>query len=66
MKRFTFRLVPLFALALLSTLLTGGAEDRRKIVATTTQAADLMRLLSAGQDNIELTALMGAGVDPHL
>ena len=43
-----------------------GAEERRKIVATTTQAADLMRILSAGVDAIELTALMGAGVDPHL
>lgn len=48
------------------TLVSSGAEDRRKIVATTTQAADLMRILTDGLDSIELTALMGAGVDPHL
>ncbi len=43
-----------------------GKEARRKIVATTTQAADLARVLTAGLDSIELVALMGAGVDPHL
>ena len=43
-----------------------GEEDRFRIVATTTQAADLMRILSADVDGLSLTALMGPGVDPHL
>ena len=55
-------LVCLFARATFSQ----GAEERRKIVATTTQAADLLRILTEGVDSIELLALMGAGVDPHL
>lgn len=42
------------------------AEDRLKIVATTTQAADVLRILSAELDGPVITALMGAGVDPHL
>ncbi len=40
------------------------AEDRLRVVATTTQAADLARII--GGERITLTALMGAGVDPHL
>ena len=43
-----------------------GAEDAIPIVATTTQAADLTRILTADLDGIALTALMGPGVDPHL
>ena len=54
------------ACLLLVTPSTFGDEDRRSIVATTTQAADLLRVLTDGLDDIELTALMGAGVDPHL
>jgi len=42
------------------------ADDIFQIVATTTQAADLAHILSEGIDGIEITALMGAGVDPHL
>lgn len=41
-----------------------GAQSKLRVVATTTQAADLARILAG--DRIELTALMGAGVDPHL
>jgi manganese/zinc/iron transport system substrate-binding protein len=37
-----------------------------RVVATTTQAGDLMRILSEGSDRVEVTQLMGAGVDPHL
>ncbi|MCY3574411.1 MAG: zinc ABC transporter substrate-binding protein [Chloroflexi bacterium] len=37
-----------------------------RIVATTTQAADLAQRLSAGVDGLHITPLMGAGVDPHL
>ncbi len=36
------------------------------IVATTTQAADLAHILSAGVEDVQITPLMGAGVDPHL
>lgn len=37
-----------------------------RIVATTTQANDLAEILTEGVDGIEITPLMGAGVDPHL
>ncbi len=43
-----------------------ASEESRNIVATTTQAADLVRILSQGVDGLKVTALMGAGVDPHL
>lgn len=43
-----------------------ASEDGRNIVATTTQAADLVRILSQDIDGLNITALMGAGVDPHL
>ena len=43
-----------------------AAEDRLAITATTTQAADIMNILNASLDSIQLTGLMGAGVDPHL
>ncbi len=43
-----------------------GSEDLIPIVATTTQAADLMRILTADLDGVQLTPLMGSGVDPHL
>ena len=35
-----------------------------KVVATTTQAYDLMQILAG--DTLQITGLMGAGVDPHL
>ena len=42
------------------------AEGSKSIVATTTQAADLLTILAGDLDGIQLTALMGPGVDPHL
>ncbi len=52
------------------TLLTAGSataqNDPLNIVTTTTQATDLVTILADGADGIEITALMGAGVDPHL
>ncbi len=39
-------------------------DNRLKVVATTTQAADAVKILAG--DLVDLTALMGAGVDPHL
>ena len=41
-------------------------DDRLVVVATTTQAADLVTILSDGVDSLEVIGLMGAGVDPHL
>lgn len=37
-----------------------------RIVATTTQAADIAQILTAGVEGVEISGLMGAGVDPHL
>lgn len=37
-----------------------------RIVTTTTQAADLARIVTQGANGVEIVALMGAGVDPHL
>lgn len=42
------------------------ADDALRIVATTTQAGDISRILARGVQNVEITQLMGAGVDPHL
>ena len=42
------------------------ADGIFRIVATTTQASDLSAILSEGVAGIEITPLMGAGVDPHL
>lgn len=42
------------------------ADGAFKIVATTTQAYDVAQILTEGVANIEITPLMGAGVDPHL
>lgn len=42
------------------------ADDTFRIVATTTQAFDLAQILSEGVEKVEITGLMGAGVDPHL
>ena len=42
------------------------ADGTFRIVATTTQASDLSRILADSVPNIEITPLMGAGVDPHL
>ena len=60
------RLLALLILALLGGPVGSAGENALDIVATTTQAADLLGILSAGIDGLEVTALMGAGVDPHL
>ena len=41
-------------------------DDGLRIVTTTTQASDLMRILTESVEDITITPLMGAGVDPHL
>ena len=47
---------------------TSGAftDGSFQIVATTTQAFDVVSILTEGVENIEITPLMSAGVDPHL
>lgn len=41
-------------------------DDDLNIVATTTQAFDIATILTNGIDDVTITGLMGAGVDPHL
>lgn len=56
-------------LAVLSLLIVGSVsaqEDSLNIVATTTQSVDIAHILTEGVDNIQISGLMGAGVDPHL
>lgn len=43
---------------------TAQEDNPLKIVATTTQVADLARII--GGDRVEVIGLMGGGVDPHL
>lgn len=61
----TILLLLLLSLAL---ALTGGAlaqdEAALNVVATTTQISDALTII--GGDHLNITALMGAGVDPHL
>lgn len=57
-------LLLLIALAIAPIARTSG--DQLKIVATTTQAADIIRILSQDVGGVDITALMGPGVDPHL
>lgn len=64
-----FRLTAVVALAAALALAVSGAaaqDDPLRIVTTTTQATDLAAILTAGIEGIQQTALMGAGVDPHL
>jgi len=59
----------LIALSILAVFIVGmvsAHDDELHIVATTTQAADIANILTAGIDNVTITPLMGAGVDPHL
>ena len=60
------RLLLFFALLSNTIVFSSATEDRLEIVATTTQAADLMRILSTDIEGANITSLMGAGVDPHL
>lgn len=48
--------------------LAAQAGEPLRIVATTTQASDLARILTEGisEELIQITGLMGSGVDPHL
>ncbi|MEJ7901872.1 MAG: zinc ABC transporter substrate-binding protein, partial [Thermomicrobiales bacterium] len=41
-----------------------ASDDRRRVVATTGQVGDLARIV--GGEHVDVRALMGPGVDPHL
>jgi len=64
------RVVSLFAIPLLLVACGGPLQDAApadgpiRVVATTTIVGDLVR--TVGGDSVDLTILMGAGVDPHL
>ena len=55
-------------IAILSLFVAGlnAQDDGLKIVSTTTQASDIAHILTEGVNNVTITGLMGAGVDPHL
>lgn len=61
MRRF---IVAVCGLALSVTALAQSQPFR--IVATTTQAADLVMILAEGAQGVDVVGLMGPGVDPHL
>ena len=42
------------------------ADGVFRIVGTTTQAFDILTILTEGVEDVEIVPLMGAGVDPHL
>ncbi len=64
-NKFVAALLP--ALVFIALLAPARAtEETLRIVATTTQASDLLGILSDGRDGIMITSLMGPGVDPHL
>lgn len=63
------KMIALLLLAALFHAPALGADETQEmlhIVATTTQASDLLRILSEDRDGVAITALMGPGVDPHL
>ena len=62
-------LAPIITLMILGSILPAMAQDEPfRIVATTTQASDIARILTEGvaEEDVSIVALMGAGVDPHL
>ena len=63
------KITSLLMIAILVVAMTGcgsqvAENDSFKIVATTTMLADLARVI--GGDRVEVTGLMGPGIDPHL
>jgi len=69
MRRITGRC--LIALAVFALLVApaapSDAQQPLRIVTTTTQVTDLVKVLAAGvEDRLQLDSLMGPGVDPHL
>ncbi|MDP0500376.1 MAG: zinc ABC transporter substrate-binding protein [Verrucomicrobiota bacterium JB022] len=64
MRASVFWIGRLLGLAALLGVLAPGLAAKLQVVATTTMVADLAR--QVGEDAVEVEALMGAGVDPHL
>lgn len=60
------RVLPILLIVLLIPPTVSAQDDGLNLVATTTQAADITRILSEGAEGVAITTLMGAGVDPHL
>jgi len=54
------------ALILATSAAQAQDEARLRIVTTTTQATDLVSVLTQDAEGLQITPLMGAGVDPHL
>lgn len=65
-KRLVFGMVIILLMMPIIQVAAQEDDEAFNIVATTTQASDLARILSEGAENVEITSLMGAGVDPHL
>ncbi|NJL95338.1 MAG: zinc ABC transporter solute-binding protein [Anaerolineae bacterium] len=59
-------LLTLIALLVVGSAGTLAQDDPLRIVTTTTQASDLAAILTEGAEGVQITPLMGAGVDPHL
>jgi manganese/zinc/iron transport system substrate-binding protein len=59
------KLIPLLLMVMVFSRVS-AQDGTLRIVATTTQAADITRILTTDVDGIDITPLMGAGVDPHL
>ena len=64
MKSISLVLVTLILLIAVGSPALAGENSKLHLVATSTQVADLARII--GGDNVEVTGLMGGGVDPHL
>ena len=59
-------LISLITCTFLFNLATYGVEDRLKVVATTTQAADIMHILSADLDSIQAHRAYGRRASIHI
>jgi manganese/zinc/iron transport system substrate-binding protein len=65
-KKSTFLIVMMMVFVIVGSAFAQDDAEPFRIVTTTTQATDLVNILTDGAEGIEVTALMGAGVDPHL
>lgn len=65
-QKSTFILLMMMVFAIAGSAFAQEEAEPFRIVTTTTQATDLVNILIDGAEGIEVTALMGAGVDPHL
>lgn len=67
MTKITLRMLLITAVLLAVVGVVSAQDDAGlNVVTTTTQATDLVTILSEGIEGVTITPLMGAGVDPHL